>query len=45
MPADGVLAETDNRAGFLESLRKTGVRDIPPVTEAILGYYEQVIDA
>lgn len=45
MPPDNVLAEIEVRAGFLDTLRNTGIRDIPPVTEAIVSYYEQVIDA
>jgi hypothetical protein len=45
MPAEGVLDEIATRAGFLDTLRNTGVSDIPPVTEAIVSYYEQVIDA
>jgi hypothetical protein len=32
-------AELVDRAEFLETLRKTGVRDIPQVTAAIEGYY------
>lgn len=45
MPAETVLDEMATRAGFLETLRKTGVREIPAVTDAIVSYYETVIDA
>ena len=34
--------ELDQRAGFLETLRKTGISEIPPVNQAIEGYYEQL---
>jgi hypothetical protein len=36
---DALDAEIVERAGFLDSLRKTGVREIPQVTAAIEGYY------
>jgi hypothetical protein len=45
MPPEGVATELTTRAGFLETLRNTGIREIPPVTEAIVSYYETVIDA
>ena len=45
MPPETVLAEIETRSGFLETLRNTGIREIPPVTEAIVSYYETVIDA
>ncbi len=45
MPPEDVEEELGKREGFLETLRKTGIREIPPVTEAIVGYYETVIDA
>jgi hypothetical protein len=45
MPAEDVLDEIARRAGFLDTLRSTGVREIPLVTDAIVSYYQTVIDA
>jgi hypothetical protein len=40
---DELTRELDERAGFLESLRKTGVVEIPAVNTAIEDYYERVL--
>ena len=36
---DALDAEIEGRTGFLDSLRQTGVHEIPQVTAAIEGYY------
>lgn len=36
-------SEIDKRAGFLQSLSKTGMREIPQVNAAIEGYYEEFV--
>ncbi len=36
--------QLEERAGFLDSLRKTGVSDIPLVNQAIESYYQSILD-
>jgi hypothetical protein len=40
---DELTQELEERAAFLETLRKTGVVDIPRVNEAIESYYERIL--
>jgi hypothetical protein len=45
MPVEDVVTELQTRAAFLNALCSTGIREIPQVAEAIISYYETVIDA